>query len=66
MSVVDEALELPDRYGGEAKPLGGGQSLVPLLAFRLARPRYLVDLAFGFSRQDFFPPKTSRDSTGFI
>jgi len=32
------------RYGGDAKLLAGGQSLVPLLNFRLARPAALVDL----------------------
>ena len=32
------------RYGGDAKPLAGGQSLMPLLNFRLARPAALVDL----------------------
>jgi CO/xanthine dehydrogenase FAD-binding subunit len=39
---VDEALEL---LGDEAKVLAGGQSLVPLLNFRLARPERLVDVA---------------------
>jgi carbon-monoxide dehydrogenase medium subunit len=31
-------------YGDEARPLAGGQSLVPLMAFRLARPAVLIDL----------------------
>jgi len=31
-------------HGDEAKVLAGGQSLVPLLNFRLVRPGYLVDL----------------------
>ncbi|MGZ4246298.1 MAG: FAD binding domain-containing protein [Solirubrobacteraceae bacterium] len=39
---VDEALDL--LAGEEARPLAGGQSLVPLLNFRLARPDLLVDL----------------------
>jgi CO/xanthine dehydrogenase FAD-binding subunit len=43
-AAVDEALELLTRYGGEAKLLAGGQSLMPLLNFRLARPAALVDL----------------------
>lgn len=30
--------------GDDAKPLAGGQSLVPMLNFRLARPQLLVDL----------------------
>jgi len=41
---VDEALALLERYGGEAKVLAGGQSLMPLLNFRLSRPAALVDL----------------------
>ncbi|HUZ82645.1 MAG TPA: FAD binding domain-containing protein [Gaiellaceae bacterium] len=39
--TVAEALDL---LGEHAKPLAGGQSLVPLLNFRLARPALLVDL----------------------
>jgi carbon-monoxide dehydrogenase medium subunit len=42
--TVDEALALLARYDGEAKLLAGGQSLVPLLNFRLSRPAALVDL----------------------
>lgn len=41
---VDEALALLTRYGGDAKALAGGQSLVPLLNFRVSRPAALVDL----------------------
>jgi aerobic carbon-monoxide dehydrogenase medium subunit len=41
---VDEALALLERYGGDAKLLAGGQSLVPLLNFRLSRPAAIVDL----------------------
>lgn len=43
-TAVEEALELLSQLGDEAKLLAGGQSLVPLLNFRLARPRHLVDL----------------------
>jgi aerobic carbon-monoxide dehydrogenase medium subunit len=39
-----EALELMARYGDDCKPLAGGQSLVPLLAMRLARPRIVMGL----------------------
>jgi CO/xanthine dehydrogenase FAD-binding subunit len=38
---LDEALAL---IGDDARPLAGGQSLVPMLNFRLARPARLVDL----------------------
>jgi CO/xanthine dehydrogenase FAD-binding subunit len=41
---LDEALGLLAQHGDEAKVLAGGQSLVPLLNFRLVRPSYLVDL----------------------
>ena len=41
---VAEALEALDEHGYDARPLAGGQSLVPMLNFRLARPRVLVDL----------------------
>jgi carbon-monoxide dehydrogenase medium subunit len=41
---VEEALDHLARHGDDAKVLAGGQSLVPLLNFRLARPRVLVDL----------------------
>ena len=41
---IAEAAALLAAHGGEAKPLAGGQSLVPMLAFRLAAPSLLVDL----------------------
>ncbi|HBZ72876.1 MAG TPA: molybdopterin dehydrogenase [Deltaproteobacteria bacterium] len=41
---VAEAAELLRAHDGEAKVLAGGQSLMPLLAMRLARPSLLVDL----------------------
>jgi len=41
---VDAVLSLHTRYDGEAKILAGGQSLMPLLNFRLSRPAALVDL----------------------
>ncbi|PYM95772.1 MAG: molybdopterin dehydrogenase, partial [Candidatus Rokuibacteriota bacterium] len=34
--TLDEALALLTRYDGEAKILAGGQSLMPLLNFRLS------------------------------
>jgi carbon-monoxide dehydrogenase medium subunit len=41
---VAEAVALLASHDGEAKPLAGGQSLVPMLAFRVASPTLLVDL----------------------
>jgi aerobic carbon-monoxide dehydrogenase medium subunit len=43
-TTLDEALALLAEHGDDAKPLAGGQSLVPLMNFRLARPAHLVDL----------------------
>lgn len=41
---VADAVALLAAHGADARPLAGGQSLVPLLNFRLARPAVLVDL----------------------
>jgi len=41
---IDDAVALLARYGGDAKVLAGGQSLMPMLNFRLARPAALVDV----------------------
>ena len=43
-ATLDEALGLLAEKGGEAKVLAGGQSLVPVLNFRLAQPAFLVDI----------------------
>jgi CO/xanthine dehydrogenase FAD-binding subunit len=41
---IAEALDVLARYGDAAKILAGGQSLMPLMNMRLARPRVLVDI----------------------
>jgi carbon-monoxide dehydrogenase medium subunit len=41
---VEEAVAILDEYGDEAKVLAGGQSLIPLMNMRLARPGVLVDI----------------------
>jgi CO/xanthine dehydrogenase FAD-binding subunit len=41
---LDAALELMAQLGDGARPLAGGQSLVPLMNFRLVRPAHLIDL----------------------
>ena len=43
-STMSEAIALLASHDGEAKPLAGGQSLLPMLAFRVAAPAVLVDL----------------------
>ena len=43
-SSVDEAISVLAAEGYGAKPLAGGQSLIPAMNFRLAQPAVLVDL----------------------
>jgi len=43
-STAEEALSLLAEHGDEAKLLAGGQSLIPLMRFRLADPARLIDL----------------------
>jgi len=42
--TIEETLALLGEYGADAKLLAGGQSLMPLLNMRLARPSVLIDL----------------------
>jgi carbon-monoxide dehydrogenase medium subunit len=41
---INEAVALLDQHGEDAKVLAGGQSLIPLLRFRLASPAILIDI----------------------
>jgi CO/xanthine dehydrogenase FAD-binding subunit len=50
--TLEEALAFLAAGGEDVKPLAGGQSLVPLLNFRLARPDRIVDLN-GVSELDY-------------
>lgn len=43
-ATTEEALDLLAESGDDAKVLAGGQSLLPLLAYRLIRPSHLVDV----------------------
>lgn len=43
-STVDEALSLLMEHGADAKVIAGGQSLLPLMKLRLARPDRLIDI----------------------
>jgi len=52
--TVEEAAALLAEHGDEAKVLAGGQSLVPVLNFRLLRPSVIVDVnrVAGLDRRD--------------
>ena len=41
---IGDAVELLSRHGEDGKILAGGQSLMPLMNLRLARPRVVVDI----------------------
>jgi carbon-monoxide dehydrogenase medium subunit len=43
-STVQEAISLLSQYGGEAKLLAGGHSLIPIMNLRLAQPKALIDI----------------------
>ena len=49
---LEEALAALDEGGEDAKPIAGGQSLVPALNMRLVRPTLLVDLNRAGPRRD--------------
>jgi CO/xanthine dehydrogenase FAD-binding subunit len=53
--TVQEATALLAQLGDEAKVLAGGQSLVPLLNMRLARPKVLIDINHVVSLGDVAP-----------
>jgi carbon-monoxide dehydrogenase medium subunit len=43
-STLQEAIALLTQYGGEAKILAGGHSLLPIMNLRLAQPKALIDI----------------------
>ncbi len=43
-TTVDEALSYLTKHGYDAKVLAGGQSLIPMMNFRLVQPSVLIDL----------------------
>jgi aerobic carbon-monoxide dehydrogenase medium subunit len=43
-NTIPEAIALLQQHGEDAKILSGGQSLIPMMKLRIARPAYLVDI----------------------
>jgi carbon-monoxide dehydrogenase medium subunit len=43
-TTLQEAISLLTQYGGDAKILAGGHSLIPIMNLRLAQPRALIDI----------------------
>jgi aerobic carbon-monoxide dehydrogenase medium subunit len=43
-NTIPEAIALLQQHGEDAKILSGGQSLIPMMKLRIARPSYLIDI----------------------
>ena len=43
-NTVDEAVELLQKYGDDAKLIAGGHSLLPAMKLRLSQPAHLIDI----------------------
>lgn len=43
-TTISQAIAFLQQYGDDAKILSGGQSLIPMMKLRLARPAYLIDI----------------------
>ena len=56
---TDEAFAALQKHGSEARVLAGGQSLIPAMRFRLARPAVLVDIN-PVKRSRLHPASTAR------
>ena len=64
-TTLAEALDLMARYGQDARPLAGGQSLIPLLKLRLANPAVIVDLN-GIPRLSYVREEEDRLAVGSL
>ncbi|MDI4232511.1 FAD binding domain-containing protein [Bradyrhizobium sp. 31Argb] len=64
-TTVDGAVEALRAANGEGKVLAGGQSLLPLLNFRMARPAVLVDLN-GIKELSFIELRGDRVAIGAL
>jgi len=42
--TIPEAIAFLEQHGDDAKILSGGQSLIPMMKLRIARPAYLIDI----------------------
>ena len=63
--TIDEALGLLDQHGDEAKLLAGGQSHVPLMNMRLAKPSVVVDIN-QLSSLDYIEPRNGSIAVGAL
>lgn len=62
---VQEAAELLQKFGEDAKVLAGGHSLIPLMRLRLAQPSALVDIT-GIKQLDYVHVEAGRLRIGAL
>jgi CO/xanthine dehydrogenase FAD-binding subunit len=62
---TEETLALLKEFGEEAKILAGGQSLMPLMNFRLAQPVHLIDINF-ITEMDYVKDAPGRVEVGCL
>jgi carbon-monoxide dehydrogenase medium subunit len=62
---VDEAVTLLSEFGDEASVLAGGQSLIPMLNFRLVRPAHVIDIN-GITDLDYIRVKDGQIALGAL
>ena len=68
-ATLDEACKLLASHGPDAKLIAGGQSLVPMMAMRLARPSWLIDIGRLTELQRIVAPGTDSpagEDGGFV
>ena len=58
--TVEEATTRLAEYGDDARPIAGGQSLVPMMNFRLVSPAVLIDI------RKIAPPDTIEEADGHV
>src|SRR5439155_20495837 len=63
--TLEALLALLAEHGADGKILAGGQSLVPVMNFRLARPERLFDLN-GIAELDFLLPEKNKLRIGAL
>jgi aerobic carbon-monoxide dehydrogenase medium subunit len=64
-TTIAETVSVLQQYGDDAKVLAGGQSLMPLLNFRLARPAAVVDIN-GVKELDYLRKEDGRLAIGAL
>jgi aerobic carbon-monoxide dehydrogenase medium subunit len=62
---VDQAIQLLEQHGDEAKLLAGGHSLIPMMKLRLAAPATLIDIS-GIPALDAIEVEGSRITIGAL